>query len=665
MTIGVFSNRSVFDALAASIDEGMHALSSGSKVSKDGNKPSFSTDQAATHITRGGFRHYDRNGDKRIEVFFNIDKSFSPIQKDKIRQVLRAWQDVANISFKEGSGQGDGSINIANKPGLSGGESYQPNKHFGNIDTFVGTMGIPAAPPAFSTFGFVAIHELGHAIGLDHPGDYNSIFASYSASAEYAQDTKARSVMSYWDETNQPGHNFEARSPEGPMMDDIAAVQALYGANLSVRKNDTTYGFNSNAERADFSLKSANDKPVFCVWDGGGNDTLDFSGFNKRQVINLRAESFSDVGGLKGNVSIAKGVVLENAVGGSVGDVITGNSANNRIKGGGGADKLTGGEGSDVFVYDKVSDSTVFQPDEILDFTSGTDKIDLSGILKNTKFSDVYIVDRFSGRPGEIVLTHDNRTGQASLSIDLTGNAKADVLINAQGVMRFADLITGKNLNPEKPGPTPSQTDTVYGFHSNTGDPATSLSASSRAPNFTVSDPGGNDTLEFSGFKHDQIIDLRPGSSSSVGGGRNNVAISRGTVIENAIGGSGNDRMIGNIANNTLKGGKGADTYWGVGGANTYAYDKVSDSTYDQCDVIMDFVSGRDKIDLRVMIKDANTTFRFVNAYTGRIGDTIVKFNPQSGKYFVGVDMTGNRQTDFLVKSARPLKPEDLIGLGA
>ncbi|MFP3520841.1 M10 family metallopeptidase C-terminal domain-containing protein, partial [Pseudomonas sp. SIMBA_077] len=74
------------------------------------------------------------------------------------------------------------------------------------------------------------------------------------------------------------------------------------------------------------------------VWDGGGNDTLDFSGFTQNQKINLTATSFSDVGGLVGNVSIAHGVTVENAIGGSGNDLLIGNAAANILEGGAGND---------------------------------------------------------------------------------------------------------------------------------------------------------------------------------------------------------------------------------------------------------------------------------------------------------------------------------------
>ena len=41
------------------------------------------------------------------------------------------------------------------------------------------------------------------------------------------------------------------------------------------------------------------------------------------------------------------------------------------------------------------------------------------------------------------------------------------------------------------------------------------------------------------------------------------------------------------------------------------------------------------------------TPLRLVNAYTGCTGDTVVKFNPYSKRYFVAIDLTGNGYTDF------------------
>ena len=58
------------------------------------------------------------------------------------------------------------------------------------------------------------------------------------------------------------------------MLYDIAAIQAKYGADMTTRTGDTVYGYNSTANRGAFDF-NMNPKPIFTIWDAGGNDTLD------------------------------------------------------------------------------------------------------------------------------------------------------------------------------------------------------------------------------------------------------------------------------------------------------------------------------------------------------------------------------------------------------
>jgi hypothetical protein len=148
-----------------------------------------------------------------------------------------------------------------------------------------------------------------------------------------------------------------------PLLYDIAAVQTIYGADMTTRTGNTIYGFNSNAGREidgflfnpfDFTQ---NPDPVFAIWDAGGIDTIDASGFSTNQTIDLRAGQFSSIGYLTNNVAVAFGATIENAIGGSGHDHLFGNETANHLIGNDGIDNmhgflgndtLDGGEGDDV-----------------------------------------------------------------------------------------------------------------------------------------------------------------------------------------------------------------------------------------------------------------------------------------------------------------------------
>ena len=94
---------------------------------------------------------------------------------------------------------------------------------------------------------------------------------------------------------------------------------------------------------------------------------------------------------------------------------------------------------------------------------------------------------------------------------------------------------------------------------------------------YTLIDGSGYDILNVSNYSDDQFINLAPSelngtlpSSSSIGGLVNNLTIGVNTILEEAIGGSGNDTFIGNIADNVFKGGSGGDTFYDSFGSDTY-----------------------------------------------------------------------------------------------
>ena len=100
--------------------------------------------------------------------------------------------------------------------------------------------------------------------------------------------------------------------------------------------------------------------------------------------------------------------------------------------------------------------------------------------------------------------------------------------------------------------------DDVYSVDSNLNNGADSRE--------TIWDAAGNDTLSGAGSAGSVTVDLRPGFFSSIGNLANNISIAFTAQIENAIGGDGNDTLIGNELNNEIIGGNGADTLRGNGG---------------------------------------------------------------------------------------------------
>jgi len=102
----------------------------------------------------------------------------------------------------------------------------------------------------------------------------------------------------------------------------------------------------------------------------------------------------------------------------------------------------------------------------------------------------------------------------------------------------------------------------------------------------TVWDGGGVDTYNLWNYTTNMVIDLRPGAWSRMSGeqtallgyqqeARGNIANAlqyqgdTRSLIENAIGGSGNDRINGNAASNLLKGRTGDDRIYGFEGNDT------------------------------------------------------------------------------------------------
>ena len=104
--------------------------------------------------------------------------------------------------------------------------------------------------------------------------------------------------------------------------------------------------------------------------------------------------------------------------------------------------------------------------------------------------------------------------------------------------------------------------------------------------NVLMDGEGGIDTVSYAGLSDSVTIDLSEGSVSREGFGDTDTL----EEIENALGGLGNDTLVGDDLNNTLDGNAGADSMAGGYGNDTYVVNNASDKVFELDNTVISLV---------------------------------------------------------------------------
>lgn len=530
--------------------------------------------------------------------------------------------------------------------------------------------------PSVNMHGFAGyIQALGQALGLNLMGNYTEYQTNGPSSY---QDSTVYSLMSmygpnYLDQYYQQpvwhyntdhgesqvawadwvGSNGWNYTPQTPMMNDIMAIQAIYGADPTTRTGDTVYGFNCTVNDGtesvfDFTVNWA---PILCIYDAGGTDTLDLSGFSAASKIDLSPGSFSDCADMTYNVSIARGVTIENAMGGSGDDSISGNTAGNGLSGGSGADiidgkggddTLTGGSGNDSLIGGAGNDTAVFAADwsglqaiynamtGVMTVTSAADGTDtLNGVERLIDAQGVVkLVSSFMPEPppvfsiaaGAASVTEGNSGATAySFTVSLAAASAQNQSIgwrlafgSGSGQAAASDFsgATSGTVTVDAGSTTKALSVSVIGDTAYEPDEAFSLQLYNVMTGATVASATGTIT-------NDDAQSVAP------------LTLTGNSLANVLTGAGGNDKISGLFGNDTLSGlggndlligGPGFDRQSGGAGADTFDFDTTGQASVltsagavVSSDVISDFVSGTDKIDLSTI--DASVRLLTNNAF--------------------------------------------------
>lgn len=316
------------------------------------------------------------NYHNNININFNITghaadpNGLSAGRRDMVRKVFTYYENVLGVNFTETAGSPANTLLFrdtdANKAWSYVGPQAGSKTH---VNIGANWNGGSTALNSYSWD--TAIHEIGHALGLEHTGHYNGAGVTWAGDSEFWNDTKMLSTMSYFRPNDNNGvlGSTEHSTISGSnlnnatlMAADYYALMDAYGKPNGVdsHQGHTKIGRFTNISAAvdpvwnDMINNITNCRYFYTDKAAGNTDTVSFSNFNDNQVIDLRVTTkgmtnahWSNIGGETKNLAFGKHSVFEIAYAGSGNDTQYGLSGSDSLYGQSGADRLYGGTGND------------------------------------------------------------------------------------------------------------------------------------------------------------------------------------------------------------------------------------------------------------------------------------------------------------------------------